>query len=306
MASRDVETFMYDPIRYFDRSITKMHEIPRDELELLQREAMARRFADHRQSIEMVRKLADRLGIKEVREFDEVVPLFFAHTAFKSYPAALLDRKRFDLMTKWLDKQTSYDLSRVDTAGCDTIDEWIERLDEQTPLEAITSSGTTGTISIIPKDKAGANYNMELWKMFLFASDVDPEEESVERSAGRGKARSGSTETKPKPPTAQQIGNLERVIGELSEAGVELDGLLVHDAVFLRTPVRDMNGEQVTATLRVLGQVQRSGELALITPEGTAPPLDAILGPIQRDSGDFPPVDDEAPDAAAGAVSDYP
>ena len=69
MASRDVETFMYDPMRFFDRSITKMHEIPRDELELLQREAMARRFADHRQSIEMVRKLADRLGIKQVREF---------------------------------------------------------------------------------------------------------------------------------------------------------------------------------------------------------------------------------------------
>jgi hypothetical protein len=179
MASRDVDLFMRDPIRFFDRSITKMHEIPRDELELLQREAMARRFADHRQSIEMVRKLADRLGIKEVREFDDVVPLFFAHTAFKSYPAALLDRKRFDLMTKWLDKQTSYDLSRVDTTGCDSIDEWIDRLDAQTPLEAITSSGTTGTISIIPKDKAGANYNMELWKMFLFqrfGKEPTPEE----------------------------------------------------------------------------------------------------------------------------------
>ena len=77
---------MNDPIRFFDRSITKMHQIPRDELELLQREAMARRFADHRESIAMVRKLADRLGIKELREFDDVVPLFFAHTAFKSYP----------------------------------------------------------------------------------------------------------------------------------------------------------------------------------------------------------------------------
>ena len=162
MSNSSVETFMKDPMRFFDRSITKMHEIPRDELEMLQREAMTRRFADHRQSIEMVRNLADRLGIKEVREFDDVVPLFFAHTAFKSYPAALLDRKRFDLMTKWLDKQTSYDLSHVDTNGCESIDEWIDRLDTQTPLEAITSSGTTGTISIIPKDKAGANYNLSL------------------------------------------------------------------------------------------------------------------------------------------------
>src|SRR6201988_5184622 len=167
MASRDVDTFMNDPIAFFDRSITKMHQIPRDELELLQREAMARRFAAHRESIEMVRNLADRLGIKQVREFDDIVPLFFAHTAFKSYPAALIDKKRFDLMTKWLDKLTSYDLSDVDTTGCTGIDDWIDRLDEQTPLQVITSSGTTGTISILPKDKRGAEEGMTLWKMCL-------------------------------------------------------------------------------------------------------------------------------------------
>src|SRR5262249_60463844 len=100
MSSRDVDTFMNDPIGFFDRSITKMHRIPRDELEMLQREAMARRFAEHRESIPMLRKLADRLGIKELREFDDVAPLFFAHTAFKSYPPSRLDKKRFDLMTK--------------------------------------------------------------------------------------------------------------------------------------------------------------------------------------------------------------
>src|SRR5262249_4725140 len=168
MASRDVDTFMNDPIAFFDRSITKMHRIPRDELELLQREAMARRFADHRERVVMVRNLADRLGIKQVREFDDIVPLFFAHTAFKSYPAALLDKKRYDLMTKWLAKLTTHDLSKVDVGGCESIDEWIERLDAQTPLEVITSSGTTGTISIIPKEKAGAIQGMELWKMVLF------------------------------------------------------------------------------------------------------------------------------------------
>jgi hypothetical protein len=103
-----------------------------------------------------------------VSELDDVVPLLFSHTAFKSYPAALLDKKRFDLMTQWLDKLTTYDLSGVDTDGCDSIDGWIDRLDEQTPLEVITSSGTTGTLSIIPKDKAGSVQGMHLWKMFLF------------------------------------------------------------------------------------------------------------------------------------------
>jgi hypothetical protein len=168
MAEKTVATFMDDPMGHFDCSVTKMHRLPRAELESLQRAAMARRFGQHRALIEIVRKLAERLGIDALDEFDDVVPLLFPHTAFKSYPASLLDKKRFDLMTKWLGKVTSYDLSNVDTRGCDSIDEWIDRLDEQTPLEVITSSGTTGTLSIIPKDKAGAIYTMKLWRLFLF------------------------------------------------------------------------------------------------------------------------------------------
>jgi hypothetical protein len=116
-STRTVEQFMDDPITFFDESLTQMHSIARDELEELQRQAMAIRFQQHVQSIEMVRKLADRLAISEVNEFNDIVPLMFSHTAFKSYPAALIDNKRFDLMTKWLDKLTSHNLSQVDTEG---------------------------------------------------------------------------------------------------------------------------------------------------------------------------------------------
>ena len=175
-----LDLFMNDPMEYFDHSITKMHSIPRSELEPLQLESMQRRFADHRQSIEMLRNLADRLEIEELHAFDDVVPLFFAHTAFKSYPAALLDRKRFDLMTQWLGKLTSADLSTVDASGCESIDEWIDLLDAETPLEVITSSGTTGTLSIIPKGKQGAVYTMRLWRLFLFQRfGVEPTPEQL-------------------------------------------------------------------------------------------------------------------------------
>ncbi|HTH90141.1 hypothetical protein [Mycobacterium sp.] len=167
-STRTVEQFMDDPIAFFGESLTHMHSIARNELEELHRQAMGIRFQQHVQSIEMVGKLAGRLGVTELREFNDVVPLMFSHTAFKSYPAALIDNKRFDLMTKWLDKLTSHDLSHVDTEDCKSIDEWIDRLDEQTPLEVITSSGTTGTLSIIPKDKHGAREGMVLWKICLF------------------------------------------------------------------------------------------------------------------------------------------
>jgi len=171
---------MDDPIALFSKSITQMHMIDQHELESIQRTAMSMRFEEHYDSIEVLHTLADRLGVTQLDEFNDVVPLFFPHTAFKSYPASLLDKKRFDLMTKWLNKQTSYDLSDLDVADCDSVDEWIERLDEQTPLEVITSSGTTGTISLIPKSKHGARYNMQLWKMFLFQTfGQEPTEEQL-------------------------------------------------------------------------------------------------------------------------------
>jgi hypothetical protein len=166
--TKSVTEFMDDPIQFFGQSYTQMHTIERAELENLQRQAMGIRFQQHHQSIEMLRKLADRLGITELTEFDDVVPLMFSHTAFKSYPPMLIDKKRFDLMTKWLDKLTSYDLSNVDAQGCKSIDDWIDLLDEETPLQVITSSGTTGTISILPKDKHGAVDGMVLWKICLF------------------------------------------------------------------------------------------------------------------------------------------
>jgi len=181
LTAKTVDGFRKDPIGYFDHSITKMHTIPREELDGLQRESMKRRFAEHRESIEMLRTLADRLEIKEVRDFDDVVPLFFPHTAYKSYPAALLDRKRYDLMTKWLQKLTPEDLSGIDCTGCDSIEEWIDRLDAGSALRVITSSGTTGTISIIPKDKAGGYYGMRLWRLFLFQrfGEEPPKEEPI-------------------------------------------------------------------------------------------------------------------------------
>jgi hypothetical protein len=166
--ARSVTEFMDDPISFFGQSHIQMHSVGRYELEELQRQAMGIRFQEHYHSIEILRKLADRLGVTELNEFNDVVPLLFSHTAFKSYPAALVDKKCFGLMTKWLDKLTSYDLSNVDTAGCTGIDDWIDRLDAQTPHEVITSSGTTGTISILPKDKRGAEEGMVLWKICLF------------------------------------------------------------------------------------------------------------------------------------------
>lgn len=174
------EAMMRDPLSFFEGSMTKMHSIDRDDLDALQHEAMKLRFAEHYDSIEMMRNLADKLGISSVEEFNDMVPLLFPHTVFKSYPPALIDRKRFDLLTKWMDKVTSYNLSEIDASQCESLDEWLDLLDAQTPLEVITSSGTTGTISLIPKSREGARNTMKIWRCFLFQNfGEEPTEEQM-------------------------------------------------------------------------------------------------------------------------------
>ncbi len=177
---KDARTFIDDPLEYFNKSITQMHSISNSDLEKLHTAGLALRFKEQYPTIKVLRNLADRLNISSLSEINDVVPLLFPHTIFKSYPSSLLDKKRFDKMTQWLDTLTSYDLSNVDVAGCDGIDEWIDRLDEQTPLELITSSGTTGTISLMPKSKRCAAYSMKVVRYFTFQTfGKEPTEEDL-------------------------------------------------------------------------------------------------------------------------------
>ena len=159
---------MDDPLALFEQSITRMHTVDKSELEDLQQRAMQLRFQQHYDNTPVLRELADKLGVNRLQAFNDLVPLLLPHTVFKSYPPALLEKKRFDLMTRWLDRMTSYDLSQIDVDGCDSIDEWIDRLDQHSELQPITSSGTTGTLSIMPKSKHNGAYSMKIVRNFTF------------------------------------------------------------------------------------------------------------------------------------------
>ncbi|HMS75042.1 hypothetical protein [Gordonia sp. (in: high G+C Gram-positive bacteria)] len=101
-------------------------------------------------------------------QINDIVLLMFAHTAYKAYPPQLIEKNRWDLMTKWLDKLTTYDLSGVDASRCESIDDWLDALESQSPLQLFTSSGTTGTFSFIPKDVDITVQGMKIWKLMMF------------------------------------------------------------------------------------------------------------------------------------------
>jgi len=112
-----------------------------------------RRFDTLRTSIRALDKLAAEQGISRIDTLDDLVPLLFKHTVYKSYPISFLERGRFDALTRWLDGLTTLDLSGVDTAGVQTIDDWIDCLDTQTELRIAHSSGTSGKLSVIPRTR---------------------------------------------------------------------------------------------------------------------------------------------------------
>jgi hypothetical protein len=151
-----------DPLGYFETSAPAMHQLERRVLEAGQLEGLRMRFAALRDRLPMLKKLCDEQGVTEVNQLDDVVPLLFPHTVYKSYPVSLLEKNRFAQLTQWLAKLTSIDLSGVDVSACTGIDEWIAALDAQSELEVRHSSGTSGTMSFIPRSKAEAELGMHL------------------------------------------------------------------------------------------------------------------------------------------------
>ena len=143
--------FATSPERFFGGSWHAMHHLEPERLAALQLAAVQMRFSELRDRIPTLTVMADELGIGEIAERDDVVPLLFQHSVYKSYPSSLLEKNRFGHLTRWLDRLTTHDLSGVDVSGCDGIDSWLDTLDAETELRVAHSSGTTGTMSFLPR-----------------------------------------------------------------------------------------------------------------------------------------------------------
>jgi hypothetical protein len=139
------------PERFLDLTITQMHSIPHESLQEIQLAALRNHFRAMVDSVPVLSRLAEDQGIGEIRDFSDAGPLLLAHSVYKSYPLSVLEDGRFDQLTRWLDKLTAHDLSRLDASGCQSIDEWIDFLDANTEIRVKHSSGTTGKLSFVPR-----------------------------------------------------------------------------------------------------------------------------------------------------------
>ena len=150
---RQALAWMDDPYAAVGYSNTRMHSVPREEADALQLAGINLRLEQRRAQIPVLAKLAEAQHISRISRLEEAAPLFFTHDMYKSYPVSLLAKSRFDQINKWLDRLTPYDISGLSVGDVKSIDQWLDRIGEQTPLDVATSSGTSGTMSFIPKSK---------------------------------------------------------------------------------------------------------------------------------------------------------
>jgi len=157
---RQAEGWMNDPYEHFGYHNTRIHSLPREEVQAVQLAAMNLRLEERRSQIKMLEKLADGQGIRQIDSLDAMAPLLMPHDVYKSYPVSLLAKQKFDKLNTWLSRLTRHDPTGVDVSGCDSIDSWLTKLRDETPLDAATSSGSSGTCSFFPKSKRDYRLSM--------------------------------------------------------------------------------------------------------------------------------------------------
>nr|WP_248324786.1 hypothetical protein [Caballeronia sp. Sq4a] len=168
-----VSLLLNAPAALADYSHQRWNHMPRAEVDALQLAALQQRFADLRDRVPTLKKLADGEGIESVDEFDDIVPLLFEHTMYKSYPPSLLEKKQFAQINRWIGKLVTPELAEAiaaaDVSRCTGLDDWFATMDRAVPQFRIShTSGTSGTLSFLPNstrewEKTAALRRMIVW-----------------------------------------------------------------------------------------------------------------------------------------------
>ncbi|WP_330351135.1 hypothetical protein [Streptomyces sp. NBC_00582] len=121
---------------------------PAVEIRELQLEAAREAFAAHRERIPLLHTRAEETGVREVTALDDLVPLLFSHTSYKSYPLSLITAGRWDRLLRWYTTVSTVEPGDVDVDGVRDIDEWTDRITAAGHRPYITS-GTSGKVSFL-------------------------------------------------------------------------------------------------------------------------------------------------------------
>ena len=160
--------FADSPAQFFGHSWYAMQHLPPGQLAELQLAALRLRLADLRDRIPVLSAMVSHQRIEQIDRLEDVVPLLFQHSVYKSYPISLLENNRFGPLTRWLDRLTTCDLSGASVEDCDSIDSWLDVLEAETEVRVAHSSATSGTMSFFPRSVREFDRMYEAFRCGLF------------------------------------------------------------------------------------------------------------------------------------------
>jgi hypothetical protein len=130
--------------------------IPPEDLLPRQLQAARELFKERIDQISLLRKRAEEAGITEINSLNDLVPLLFAHTAYKSYPQTFIDNGRWDRMLQWMSTLSVASLKNVDVTDVKDVDDWLDRL-WAAGHRVIATSGSSGKCSFLNHSVHDAN-----------------------------------------------------------------------------------------------------------------------------------------------------
>jgi len=139
---------------------------PAAEIAALQLEAARELFAERKEQITVLRRRAEETGVTEIARRDDIVPLLFAHTVYKSYPQSFIEQGQWSRMLAWLQTLSVRKVTDTDVSGVTDADAWIARL-EAAGHHILATSGTTGKCSFLPHAPADFERKLRHWSVTL-------------------------------------------------------------------------------------------------------------------------------------------
>ncbi|MFC6622079.1 hypothetical protein [Novosphingobium panipatense] len=149
------------------------------ELRETQVAALDERFQERRAQIKLLGLRARDAGVERIARIEDVVPVLFPHTAYKSYPESYLMDERWDRLTKWLGTVSAHPVAGVSLDGVQHIDDWIARLADQGHFISC-SSGTTGKSAMLIASRKDMEWSkVDTVNVFSWGSGVIPAQDRL-------------------------------------------------------------------------------------------------------------------------------
>lgn len=173
-----------DPATWLDRGIEALYAMNWRDYEDVQLEVLRQRFAELKDGVAALGKLAQREGIVRIDSLADASPLMFDHRVYKNYPLSIIEKRDIPKLNAWLNRLTTHDLTQMDLSGLTTIEAWLDRLDDFGMLVG-HSTGTTGKLSFVPRSRTELPaWERHYLEVFRATTGVDPVNDPVPSFSG--------------------------------------------------------------------------------------------------------------------------